>query len=84
MCGKEDMVSVECVFQHYRVYLNDDGELDYEGHVLREWYNDGEPPSIQCISCGYDTSRESIVEDMKEMEKRKKKDTRKNPFTRSD
>ena len=65
-CGKESMVSVECVFQHYPVYMNDDGDLEFDGHVLREWYNDGEPPSIQCTSCGYDTSRESIVEHMKE------------------
>ena len=67
MCGKKDMVSVECVWQHYPVFINDDGDLEFDGHVLREWANDGEPPSIQCTSCGYDTSRENIVEHMKEL-----------------
>ena len=63
-CGEENMVSVECVFQHYPVCMDDDGKLQFEGHVLRQWYNEGEPPSIQCMSCGYDTTQESIVEYM--------------------
>ena len=83
-CGKESMVSLECVYQHYSVWINEDGDLDYDGHVLREWTNDNEPPSIQCTSCGYDCDRDTIIEHMKEIEKGKKKDTRKNPFTRSD
>jgi len=67
-CGEENMVSVECVFQQYPVHMNDDGELEFVGFVLREWINDGEPPSIQCMSCGYDTSRESIIEYMQGVE----------------
>jgi len=64
-CGKGEMVSVECVFQHYPVYMDDDGELQFEGHVLREWYNDSEPPYIQCMSCDYETTRESMIEHMR-------------------
>jgi len=65
-CGKTNMVSVECVWQHYLVSMNEDGDLEFD-HLVREWTNDSEEPSIQCTSCGYDTSRESIVEHMKEL-----------------
>ena len=66
LCGSESMVSLECVFQHYPVYFVD-GKLEFEGHVLREWYNDNEPPMIYCTNCNEEFSREAMVEHMKEL-----------------
>lgn len=63
-CKQEEMVSLECTFQTFPVWLNDDGELDFEGYVIREWVNDAEPPTILCCSCGAEFSRQKIIEYM--------------------
>ena len=64
------MVSLECVYQHYSVFFNDDdddGDLEYDGHVLREWANDSEPPMIYCTNCHQEFDRETMVDHMKEL-----------------
>lgn len=68
-CKEKGMVSLECVFQTYPVYYSN-GKLEFEGRVLKEWYNDAEPPSIFCNNCSIDFSRKEILENMKILSKK--------------
>lgn len=54
------MVSVERVYQHYPVFFNEDGDLEFEGTVLKEW--GGTDEGIDCRSCGASFTREQIEE----------------------
>ena len=60
-CGEVGhMVSVERVYQHYPVFFSEDGDLDFEGTVLKSW--GGEDEGIDCTSCGASFSRGQIQE----------------------
>lgn len=60
-CGEVGhMVSVERVYQTYPVFFNEDGDLEFEGHVLKEW--GGTDEGIDCTNCGSSFSRGQIRE----------------------
>ena len=57
---KGHMVSVERVYQTYPVFFNEHGDLEFEGHVLKEW--GGTDEGIDCTHCGASFSRGQIRE----------------------
>jgi len=58
-CGEVGhMVSVERVYQHYPVFFNEDGGLEFEGTVLKEF--GGTDEGIECRSCGVSFTRGRI------------------------
>ena len=60
-CGEVGhMVSVERVYQHYPVFFNEDGDLEFDGTVLKEW--GGTDEGIDCRSCDESFTREQIEE----------------------
>lgn len=54
------MVSVERVYQTYPVFFNEDGDLDFDSTVLKEW--GGTDEGIDCTSCAASFSRGQIQE----------------------
>jgi len=56
ICGAEDSIySVETVIAEYRMYLDEDGMINYDGHAKRENTLDIE---IVCRECGHEFESE--------------------------
>ena len=54
------LVSVERVYQTFGVFYTEDGDLDFDGHVISSW--GGEDNGIECSSCGAEFTRTQIKE----------------------
>lgn len=56
------MVSIEKVWQQFPVYLTPDGELDFEGVVLKQTPGDSDENGLQCTECEAWYERSEILE----------------------
>ena len=60
-CGEVGtLVSVERVYQTFPVYYTKDGELDFIGEVLKEWFCSEH--GIDCTACETEFTRDEIRE----------------------
>ncbi len=58
-CGEiGTLVSVERVYQTFPVYYTKDGELDFIGEVINEWFCDEH--GIDCTACETEFTRDEI------------------------
>ena len=68
-CGSTDMLSVEPVMQCFRVSFTEDGDLDFDGDVVKEWPSEDEDSHIQCNKCYETFSRSQITNQFEELKK---------------